>query len=72
MYILDWKSSEIHMSLYVFFISPYLLYTFQVLFTLIIMVKFGLAHQSKLDRAESVRMSQPEPAQIDYPTSHIP
>jgi hypothetical protein len=26
----------------------------------------------KIDRAESVRVSQPESAPMDYPTSHIP
>jgi hypothetical protein len=35
-YIFDWKSNELHMDLYVFFILLYLLYMFGVLFAPII------------------------------------
>jgi hypothetical protein len=37
-----------------------------------ILVMYIVDWKSKPDRAESVRVSQPEPAPMDYPTSHIP
>jgi hypothetical protein len=57
-----------HVDLYVYFIPLYFLYMFRVLFAPILRMGANSGQvrtESELDRAKSVRVSQPVPAAMD-------